>query len=195
MWRQGFAASNHRMLSYVTFFLNFVFSPYLEIANSSQMVYGGARYKSLFYMGQLLQCLAAKWPRYSLRGTTLLQGMDTGLHSLIAITRFNQLPAEPEQLAHQLAEPGKPFSDTQLLSAAKALTLWVKRISHSLNQIKTDTLAAPLPKRRMNTDSFSSGLLKAPLPLAGRRHASISEFKFLSDNLPTRVSRCYGTND
>ncbi len=68
--------------------------------------------------------------------------MDTGLHSLVAIARFHQLPAEPEQLAHQFAEPGKPFSDTQLLSAAKALTLRAKRISPSLRQIKTDTLPA-----------------------------------------------------
>lgn len=68
--------------------------------------------------------------------------MDTGLHSLVAIARFHQLPAEPEQLAHQFAEPGKPFSDTQLLSAAKALTLRAKRISPSLHQIKTDTLPA-----------------------------------------------------
>ncbi len=68
--------------------------------------------------------------------------MDTGLHSLVAIARFHQLPAEPEQLAHQFAEPGKPFSDTQLLSAAKALTLRAKRLSPSLDQIKSDTLPA-----------------------------------------------------
>lgn len=68
--------------------------------------------------------------------------MDTGLHSLVAIARFHQLPAEPEQLVHQFAEPGKPFSDSQLLSAAKALTLRAKCLSPSLNQIKSDTLPA-----------------------------------------------------
>ncbi|MGC0119281.1 type I secretion system permease/ATPase [Pseudoalteromonas piscicida] len=68
--------------------------------------------------------------------------MDTGLYSLVAIARFHQLPAEPEQLAHQFAEPGKPFSDTQLLSSAKALTLRAKRISPSLDQINADTLPA-----------------------------------------------------
>nr|VFK62106.1 MAG: ATP-binding cassette, subfamily B, HlyB/CyaB [Candidatus Kentron sp. TC] len=68
--------------------------------------------------------------------------MDTGLHCLVAIARFHQLPAEPEQLAHQFADPGEPFSDTQLLSAAKALTLRAKRVLPNLPQIKTDTLPA-----------------------------------------------------
>nr|VFK46956.1 MAG: ATP-binding cassette, subfamily B, HlyB/CyaB [Candidatus Kentron sp. TC] len=68
--------------------------------------------------------------------------MDTSLHCLVAIARFHQLPAEPEQLAHQFADPGEPFSDTQLLSAAKALTLRAKRVLPNLPQIKTDTLPA-----------------------------------------------------
>ena len=68
--------------------------------------------------------------------------MDTGLHSLVAIARFHQLPAEPEQLAHQFAEPGMPFSDTQLLSAAKALTLRAKCVSPRFSQLKNDTLPA-----------------------------------------------------
>lgn len=68
--------------------------------------------------------------------------MDTGLHSLVAIARFHQIPAEPEQLAHQCAEPGKPFSDTQLLSAAKALTLRAKRLTPRLSQLKNDSLPA-----------------------------------------------------
>lgn len=68
--------------------------------------------------------------------------MDTGLHSLVAIARFHQLPADSEQLAHQFGESGKPFSDTPLLLAAKALTLRAKLISPSLSTIKNDTLPA-----------------------------------------------------
>jgi subfamily B ATP-binding cassette protein HlyB/CyaB len=68
--------------------------------------------------------------------------VDTGLHSIVAIARFHQLPAEPEQLAHQFAEPGKPFADPQLLLAARALTLRAKRVALSLAQIKNDTLPA-----------------------------------------------------
>ena len=68
--------------------------------------------------------------------------MDTGLHSLVAIARFHQIPAETEQLAHQFAESGKPFSDTQLLSAAKALTLRARYFSLEISKIKNDMLPA-----------------------------------------------------
>lgn len=68
--------------------------------------------------------------------------MDAGLHSLVAIARFHQLAAEPEQLAHQFGEPGQPFSVTQLLSAAKALTLRAKCVSPAFSQLKNDTLPA-----------------------------------------------------
>ncbi|MCU7937465.1 MAG: type I secretion system permease/ATPase [Candidatus Thiodiazotropha sp. (ex Dulcina madagascariensis)] len=66
--------------------------------------------------------------------------MDTGLNSLIAIARFHQLPAEPEQLAHQFGIPGEPFSDTELLQAAKALTLKAKRLTPSLGDIENAIL-------------------------------------------------------
>lgn len=68
--------------------------------------------------------------------------MDSGLNVLVAIARFHQLPAEPEQLAHQFAESGKPFSDAQLLLAAKALTLRAKCVTLSPAQIKNDLLPA-----------------------------------------------------
>lgn len=69
-------------------------------------------------------------------------GMDTGLQSLVAIARFHQLPVEPQQLAHQFGEPGKNFSDVQILSAAKAISLRAKFISPKLEQIKNETLPA-----------------------------------------------------
>jgi subfamily B ATP-binding cassette protein HlyB/CyaB len=68
--------------------------------------------------------------------------METGLYSLVALARFHQLAAEPEQLAHQFAEPGKRFSDTQILLAAKALTLRAKRLSPRLSQLNNDWLPA-----------------------------------------------------
>jgi subfamily B ATP-binding cassette protein HlyB/CyaB len=79
--------------------------------------------------------------------------MDTGLPSLVAIARFHQLPAEPEQLAHQFAEPGKLFFDTQLLSAAKTLILRDKRVSSSLSQSENDTLLA-IAKSKDGASSF-----------------------------------------
>jgi subfamily B ATP-binding cassette protein HlyB/CyaB len=68
--------------------------------------------------------------------------MDTGLHTLVAIARFHQLPAEPEQLAHQYGVPGEAFSDTQILQAAKALTLKAKKLKPSLNGINNAMLPA-----------------------------------------------------
>lgn len=66
--------------------------------------------------------------------------MDTGLNTLIALARFHQLPAEPEQLAHQFGNPGELFSDVELLQAAKALTLKAKRLTPSLNEIQNTVL-------------------------------------------------------
>ncbi|MET0089424.1 MAG: cysteine peptidase family C39 domain-containing protein [Candidatus Thiodiazotropha sp.] len=66
--------------------------------------------------------------------------MDTALHALIALARFHQLPAEPEQLAHQFGQPGQPFGDTQLLQAAKALTLRAKRLTPKLSEIQNAVL-------------------------------------------------------
>ncbi|MCB2261715.1 MAG: type I secretion system permease/ATPase [Candidatus Thiosymbion ectosymbiont of Robbea hypermnestra] len=68
--------------------------------------------------------------------------MDTGLYSLVTIARFHQVPADSEQLAHQFGEPGKSFSDTNLLLAAKALTLKAKRVSPRLATINDDVLPA-----------------------------------------------------
>jgi subfamily B ATP-binding cassette protein HlyB/CyaB len=49
--------------------------------------------------------------------------MDTALQALVTIAQFHRLPAEPAQLAHQFGQPGQSFGDTELLQAAKALTL------------------------------------------------------------------------
>lgn len=68
--------------------------------------------------------------------------MDTGLHSLVAIARFHQLPAEPAQLVHQFGQPGSLFSDVQLLLAAKALTLKAKCVALNVVQLKSDILPA-----------------------------------------------------
>ncbi|WP_274377663.1 type I secretion system permease/ATPase [Methylophaga frappieri] len=69
-------------------------------------------------------------------------GMDTGLNTLVAIARFHQLPAEPEQLAHQYGVPGEVFTDTQILQAAKALTLRAKKLKPVTNDIGNGMLPA-----------------------------------------------------
>jgi subfamily B ATP-binding cassette protein HlyB/CyaB len=68
--------------------------------------------------------------------------MDTGLTSLVAIARFHQLPAEIEQLQHEYGQAGKDFSDTEILQAAKALTLKAKLIKPKLSELKSAMLPA-----------------------------------------------------
>lgn len=68
--------------------------------------------------------------------------MDTGLLSLVTIAQFHRLPAEPEQLAHQFAKPGKVFGDSELLQAAKALTLKAKLLKIALSEVQNRVLPA-----------------------------------------------------
>ncbi|MEL4389488.1 MULTISPECIES: type I secretion system permease/ATPase [Shewanella] len=68
--------------------------------------------------------------------------MDSGLHSLVAIARFHQLPAEPEQLFHEFGLPGECFTDTEILLAAKALTLKAKHLTLSIAELKNGVLPA-----------------------------------------------------
>ena len=68
--------------------------------------------------------------------------IDTGLHSLVTLAHFYQIPAEPDQLAHEFGQPGKVFSETELLQAAKALTLKAKLLSLTTNTIKPSILPA-----------------------------------------------------
>lgn len=52
--------------------------------------------------------------------------LDTGLQCLVALARFHQLPVQPEQLQHQFGVPGEPFTELQILRAAKAIGLKAK---------------------------------------------------------------------
>jgi subfamily B ATP-binding cassette protein HlyB/CyaB len=56
--------------------------------------------------------------------------------------RFHQLPAEPEQIAHQFGKPDQPFSDNELLRAAKALTLKTKRLKPAMADLDNSVLPA-----------------------------------------------------
>jgi len=68
--------------------------------------------------------------------------MDTGLNTLVAIARFHQLPAEAEQLKHEYGTPGEDFTDTDILRAAKALTLKAKHLTPKLDGLKSAMLPA-----------------------------------------------------
>ena len=68
--------------------------------------------------------------------------MDTWLHTLVALARFHQLPAEPDQIAHQFGESGQSFTVTHILQAAKALTLKTKQLSLKPCDLDNATLPA-----------------------------------------------------
>ncbi len=68
--------------------------------------------------------------------------MDTGLQALVTVASFHKLPADADQLAHQFSIPGQKFTDTEILLAAKSLTLKTKILSPKLNEIKNDVLPA-----------------------------------------------------
>ena len=85
--------------------------------------------------------------------------MDTGLNFLVAIARFHQLPAEPDQLAHVFFRSEPEFSDTELLLATKRLTLKIKELKVSLVDLK-NRYCRLLP--RLMTAVISS--LFVPLP-------------------------------
>ena len=67
--------------------------------------------------------------------------VDTGLACLVMLARFHNVAASPEQLAHELADSGKPFARSEILLAAKQLGL-----KASLTRSKLDRLSqTPLP--------------------------------------------------
>jgi subfamily B ATP-binding cassette protein HlyB/CyaB len=68
--------------------------------------------------------------------------MDTGLESLVTLARFHQLPAEADQLSHEFIAPGELFTNTELLLAAKALTLKAKVITPKLENLDNALLPA-----------------------------------------------------
>jgi len=71
-----------------------------------------------------------------------MTGTDTGLNSLVAIARFHQLPTDSDQLSHEFGLPGELFSETEILRAAKALTLKAKHLKPLLSDLKSAMLPA-----------------------------------------------------
>jgi subfamily B ATP-binding cassette protein HlyB/CyaB len=47
--------------------------------------------------------------------------IDTGLACLIMLARFHAIAVDPQQIAHEFKESGKPFGVTEILLAAKKL--------------------------------------------------------------------------
>ncbi|MBN1006597.1 type I secretion system permease/ATPase [Amphritea pacifica] len=68
--------------------------------------------------------------------------VDSGLFSLVTILRVLGMPAEPQQLRHQFAVPGQPFTSTELLRAAKKLSLKARQVNLPFNNLSNASLPA-----------------------------------------------------
>lgn len=53
---------------------------------------------------------------------------DSGLLCLVMLARFHGIATEPDQLAHEFTESGKFFGNTEILLAAKKLSLKAKLV-------------------------------------------------------------------
>jgi len=68
--------------------------------------------------------------------------IDTGLACLIMLARFHALAVDPQQIAHEFKESGKPFGATEILLAAKKLGLIAKKVKPSKERIATTPMPA-----------------------------------------------------
>jgi subfamily B ATP-binding cassette protein HlyB/CyaB len=74
--------------------------------------------------------------------------VDSGLACLVMLARFHSLAADPEQIAHEFAESGKPFGAFEILLVAKKIGLIAKQISPPIDRLPT----TPLPAIGIGTD-------------------------------------------
>ena len=68
--------------------------------------------------------------------------VDTGVHSLALIAKFHQLPVSTEQIVHEFGQPGRYFSNTEILLAAKSLKLRAKILSVNPTELENRVLPA-----------------------------------------------------
>lgn len=76
---------------------------------------------------------------------------DSGLTGLVLLARFHGVAVDPDQLAHEFGEAGKPFGTAQILLAAKSLGLKAKAV-------RTDSIRlerTPLPALAIDKDDIS----------------------------------------
>ncbi|MDR1368087.1 MAG: type I secretion system permease/ATPase [Candidatus Accumulibacter sp.] len=67
---------------------------------------------------------------------------DTGLIGLVMLARFHGVAAEPEQLAHEYGESGKPFGVPQILLAARRLGLKARQVHTEASRLDRTPLPA-----------------------------------------------------
>jgi ATP-binding cassette, subfamily B, bacterial HlyB/CyaB len=82
--------------------------------------------------------------------------IDTGLACLIMTARFHGVAADANQLSHEFAVAGKPFSNTEILLSAKRLGLQAKVVKVSTARLNKTPLPAVAVVRNQQgeTDYF-----------------------------------------
>jgi subfamily B ATP-binding cassette protein HlyB/CyaB len=71
-----------------------------------------------------------------------IAALDTGLACLAMLARFHQIAVDPEQLSHQFKGSGEPFGRSDILLAAKNLSLQAKLVKTSLDRLDRTPLPA-----------------------------------------------------
>jgi subfamily B ATP-binding cassette protein HlyB/CyaB len=82
---------------------------------------------------------------------------DTGLIGLVLLARFHGVAADPDQLAHDFKEPGKPFGTSQILLAARRLGLKVRLVRTDIARLDR----TPLPALAIDTEGHFFILARA----------------------------------
>ncbi|WP_086925174.1 type I secretion system permease/ATPase [Variovorax sp. JS1663] len=67
---------------------------------------------------------------------------DTGLACLVTIARFHSVAVDPQQIAHEFIESGKPLGQFEILLAAKKLDLQARRVRPALSRLPSTPLPA-----------------------------------------------------
>lgn len=67
---------------------------------------------------------------------------DTGLQCLILIARFHQLIADHQQIKHQFGQEDQPFTELEILRAAKAIDLKAKQVTSHYSKLDNASLPA-----------------------------------------------------
>lgn len=67
---------------------------------------------------------------------------DSGLQCLIMIARYHQLGADQQQIKHQFGQDDQPFTDLEILRAAKAINLKAKKVTSHFAKLDNASLPA-----------------------------------------------------
>lgn len=99
--------------------------------------------------------------------------LDTGLQALIAMARFNNIDASPNQVLHELSNPQGDLTREQVLLGAERLNLTAKFSTASLEQL-SDAL---LPIVLVNKDDSYSILVSMPKNASNGMQYSIQDLQ------------------